>query len=95
MHPQGGCSLALEGTVLLRHLVHEHRGQRDIAIYVRLLEVEIISLRMDVFDREIGSHSCDMAGPFFASCFMRLHLAYAFKRSFIIGLCSTQPIFHE
>jgi hypothetical protein len=73
----------------------EHVGQSDIAIDVTLLQVEVISLRMHVFDREIGSHSCDMAGAFFASCLMRLHLAYPFKRNFIIGRCSTLPIFHE
>jgi hypothetical protein len=51
-------------------------------------------LRMHVFDREIGPHPCDMAGAFFAGWLIRLHLAYPFKRNFIIGRCSTLPIFH-
>jgi hypothetical protein len=49
-------------------------------------------LRMHVFDGEIGSHLCDMAGALFASCLIWLHLAYPFKRDFIIGRCSTLPI---
>jgi hypothetical protein len=75
--------------------MREHVGQSDIAIDVTLLQVEVISLRMHVFDREIGSHSFDMQGTFFACCPIRLHLDYPFKRNFIIGRCSTLPIFQE
>ena len=100
-HPQGGCPLALGRVVRLRQFareivgVREHVGQRDIAIDVALLQDEVISLRTHVFDREIGSHLYNMVGAFFARCLMRLHLAYPFKRNFIIGRCSKLPIFQE
>ncbi len=59
--------------------LREHVSQRDIAVDVALLQVEVISLRMHIFDREIGSHSYDMVGAFFASCLMKLHLDLPFK----------------
>jgi hypothetical protein len=93
--------LALGMTIRLRHLMREimsmreHVGQSNIAIDVALLQDEVISLRTHVFDRKIGTHLCHTVGAFFARRLIWRHQAYPFKRNFIVGRCSTLPIFQE